>query len=40
MIALSGNFTANPLEILRGALLPVIDRNDYVLIDCRRVSAR
>ena len=34
MIALSGNFTANPLEILRGALLPVIDRYDYVLIDC------
>lgn len=34
MIALSGNFTANPLEILRGALQPVIDRYDYVIIDC------
>src|SRR5262249_2379747 len=30
----SGNFTANPLEILRGALLPVIDRYDYIIIDC------
>lgn len=34
MIALSGNFTANPLEILRIALQPVIDRYDYVIIDC------
>ena len=34
MIAMSGNFTANPLEILRIALLPVIDRYDYVIIDC------
>jgi chromosome partitioning protein len=34
MIALSGNFTANPLEILRYALQPVIDRYDYVIIDC------
>ncbi len=34
MIALSGNFTANPLEILRGALQPIIDRYDYVIIDC------
>jgi chromosome partitioning protein len=34
MIALSGNFTANPLEILRVALQPVIDRYDYVIIDC------
>jgi chromosome partitioning protein len=34
MIALSGNFTANPLEILRGALHPVIDRYDYIIIDC------
>lgn len=34
MIALSGNFTANPLEILRVALQPVIDRYDYILIDC------
>ena len=34
MIALVGNFTANPLEILRVALQPVIDRYDYVIIDC------
>jgi chromosome partitioning protein len=34
MIALGGNFTANPLEILKNALQPVIDRYDYVIIDC------
>ena len=34
MIALSGNFTTNPLEILRTALQPVIGRYDYVIIDC------
>ena len=34
MIALSENFTANPLEILRSALQPVIDRCDYIIIDC------
>lgn len=34
MIALSGNFTTNPLDILRAALLPVIDRYDYIIIDC------
>jgi chromosome partitioning protein len=34
MIALAGNFTANPLEILRGAIQPVLDRYDYVIIDC------
>ena len=34
MIALSGNFTTNPLEILRAALQPVIDRYDYIIIDC------
>jgi chromosome partitioning protein len=34
MIALSENFTANPLEILRSALQPVIDRYDYIIIDC------
>lgn len=34
MIALSGNFTANPLEILRTALQPVIERYDYIIIDC------
>jgi|SRR5579862_428050 len=34
MIALAGNYTANPLEILRSALQPILDRYDYVLIDC------
>lgn len=34
MIALTANFTSNPLEILRNALQPVIDRYDYVIIDC------
>jgi len=34
MVALSGNFTANPLEILRVAIQPVIDRYDYIIIDC------
>lgn len=34
MIALAGNFTTSPLEILRTALQPVIDRYDYILIDC------
>jgi chromosome partitioning protein len=34
MIALSGNFTSNPLEILRVAIQPVIDRYDYIIIDC------
>jgi chromosome partitioning protein len=34
MIALSGNFTANPLEILKNAIQPVVDRYDYVIIDC------
>ncbi|MDR3741540.1 MAG: AAA family ATPase [Terracidiphilus sp.] len=34
MIALSGNYTSNPLEILKYALEPVIDRYDYVVIDC------
>ena len=34
MIAMSGNFTVNPLDILRVALQPVIDRYDYVIIDC------
>ena len=29
-----GNFTVNPLEILRVALLPVMDRYDYIIIDC------
>lgn len=34
MIALTGNFTASPLEILRVALQPVIDRYDYIIVDC------
>lgn len=34
MIALAGNFTTNPLEILRTALQPIISRYDYVIIDC------
>jgi chromosome partitioning protein len=34
MIALSGNFTANPLDILWNALKPVVDRYDYIIIDC------
>lgn len=34
MIALSGNFTANPLEILKNALQPIVDRYDYIIIDC------
>src|SRR5215831_14496765 len=34
MIALHGNFTTNPIEILRVAIQPVIDRYDYILIDC------
>jgi chromosome partitioning protein len=34
MVAMTGNFTTNPLDILRNALQPVIDRYDYVIIDC------
>jgi len=34
MIALTGNFRASPIEILRAALKTVIDRYDYVIIDC------
>ena len=34
MIALTGNYTAKPLEILRAAIEPIIDRYDYVIIDC------
>jgi len=34
MIALSGNFTTSPLDILKTAIQPVIERYDYVLIDC------
>ncbi|WP_322514201.1 AAA family ATPase [Rhodopseudomonas palustris] len=34
MIAMAGNFTASPLDILRNALLPIMDRYDYIIIDC------
>jgi chromosome partitioning protein len=34
MIALSGNFTANPLDILKNAIRPILDRYDYIIIDC------
>lgn len=34
MIALQGNYTTNPIEILRAALSPVIGRYDYIIIDC------
>ncbi len=34
LIALAGNYTNNPLEILRVALQPVIERYDYIIIDC------
>jgi chromosome partitioning protein len=34
MIAMTENFTGKPLEILKQALQPVIDRYDYVIIDC------
>ncbi len=33
-IAMSGNYMINPLDILKNALQPVIDRYDYVIIDC------
>ncbi|MDR5740756.1 MULTISPECIES: AAA family ATPase [unclassified Caballeronia] len=33
-IAMTGNFTVNPRDILRIALQPVIDDYDYVIIDC------
>ena len=33
-IALSGNFTNSPLEILRGVLQDTISRYDYIIIDC------
>lgn len=34
MIALYGNYTVNPLEILRVAIQPIVDRYDYIIIDC------
>jgi len=33
-VAMQGNYDRNPQEILRLALLPVIDRYDFVIIDC------
>lgn len=33
-IAMQGNYDNNPQDILRKALAPVIDRYDYVIIDC------
>lgn len=33
-VAMQGNYDQNPQEILRQALLPVIDRYDFVIIDC------
>jgi chromosome partitioning protein len=34
MIALTANYSTSPLEILKNAIGSVIDRYDYVLIDC------
>lgn len=33
-VAMQGNYDNNPQDILRKALAPVIDRYDYVIIDC------
>lgn len=33
-VAMQGNYDRNPQEILRQALNPVIDRYDFVIIDC------
>ncbi len=33
-VAMQGNYDQNPQEILRQSLQPVIDRYDYVIIDC------
>jgi chromosome partitioning protein len=33
-VAMKGHFTNNPLDILKKALHPVIDRYDYIIIDC------
>lgn len=33
-VAIQGNYDNNPQDILRRALAPVIDRYDYVIIDC------
>lgn len=34
LIAVRGNFTATPLDILKQALAPVLERYDYVIMDC------
>ncbi|MGB9470344.1 MAG: AAA family ATPase, partial [Candidatus Acidiferrum sp.] len=34
LIALRGNFMTNPLDILKSAIQPIIDRYDYIIIDC------
>ena len=34
MIAMFGNYTVNPIEILRVAIQPIIARYDYIIIDC------
>ncbi len=34
MIAVTGHFTLNPLDVLRSALQPVAARYDYIIIDC------
>jgi chromosome partitioning protein len=34
MIAASGHYTINPLNILSRALAPVIGRYDYIIVDC------
>ncbi len=33
-VAMQGNYDNNPQDILRRALAPIIDRYDYVIIDC------
>jgi chromosome partitioning protein len=33
-VAMQGNYDNNPQDILRRALVPVIDRYDFVIIDC------
>jgi chromosome partitioning protein len=33
-VAMHGNYDVNPQDILRKALMPVIDRYDFVIIDC------
>jgi len=33
-VAMQGNYDSNPQDILRRALAPVIERYDYVIIDC------